>query len=84
MRPLALILLCAVCAPMAEAGPDLAACGADKLQDMLGRPLSELSLPADRMVRVIRPGEAVTMDYFPERLDIELDDQDTVIRVRCG
>ncbi|MEO1704828.1 MAG: I78 family peptidase inhibitor [Pseudomonadota bacterium] len=35
-------------------------------------------------VRVIRPGTAVTMDFIATRLNIFLDDTDTVTRVSCG
>jgi hypothetical protein len=37
-----------------------------------------------RLVRVIRPGEAVTMDFNAERVNIELDSAGHVVRVRCG
>lgn len=35
-------------------------------------------------VRVIFPGTAVTMDYRPERLNVEIDEADIVARVYCG
>lgn len=35
-------------------------------------------------VRVIRPGQAVTMDYRADRLNVELDDAGKVVAVRCG
>lgn len=35
-------------------------------------------------MRLIRPGTAVTKDYRPNRLNIDLDDQDRVTRVYCG
>ena len=41
-------------------------------------------LAGARSVRVIRPGQAVTMDFNPFRLNIELDASDRVLRVRCG
>lgn len=41
-------------------------------------------LSGARVVRVIRPGQAVTMDFNPFRLNIELDAADRVIRLRCG
>ncbi len=37
-----------------------------------------------RSIRWIAPGEAVTMDYQPERLNVELDASGRVIRARCG
>lgn len=35
-------------------------------------------------VRVIRPGEPVTMDYRANRLNVELDDGDGIVRIFCG
>jgi hypothetical protein len=35
-------------------------------------------------VRVIRPGQAVTMDYSAQRLNVELDKADRVARLSCG
>jgi hypothetical protein len=35
-------------------------------------------------VRVIRPGEPVTMDYRANRLNVELDDGDKIVRIFCG
>lgn len=37
-----------------------------------------------RVVRVLRPGQPVTMDYSVERLNIEVDDEGVVTRVHCG
>jgi hypothetical protein len=35
-------------------------------------------------VRVIRPGQAVTMDADPQRLNIEVDETGRIRRLRCG
>ena len=35
-------------------------------------------------VRVIRPGQAFTRDYRAERLNLQLNDYDTVVRAYCG
>lgn len=35
-------------------------------------------------IRVIRPGEAVTKDFRPDRLNVELDEEGKVTRVYCG
>ncbi|TAK09484.1 MAG: hypothetical protein EPO38_09440, partial [Rhizorhabdus sp.] len=37
-----------------------------------------------RAVRVIRPNQAVTMDFRPDRLNIETDDGGIVLSLRCG
>lgn len=35
-------------------------------------------------VRVIKPGQMVTMDYNPNRVNIDVNDRNEVIAVRCG
>ena len=35
-------------------------------------------------VRIIRPGMAVTMDYAPQRLNIEVNAAEIITRVHCG
>lgn len=35
-------------------------------------------------VRVIRPGDMVTKDFRPDRLNVELDGEDTVTKIYCG
>lgn len=37
----------------------------------------------DRPTRIIRPGMAVTMDYSPDRVNIEIDESGTITGVRC-
>lgn len=34
--------------------------------------------------RILRPGMAVTMDYSPTRLNIEVDTAERIVRVQCG
>lgn len=43
-----------------------------------------LRLTGARGLRWIQPGQAVTMDYRPDRLNIELDAQNRVTEIRCG
>ncbi len=35
-------------------------------------------------MRVIRPGEAVTLDHRPDRLNVHLDETDTIAALDCG
>jgi len=65
-------------------------CGAERVQDRIGRDYSE-SLEASireesgaAAVRVIRPGEAVTLDHRPDRLNVRLDDDDIISEIDCG
>ena len=60
-------------------------CQANQFQRLVG--LSHDDLLRVRIlgpVRVIRPGTAVTMDFVENRLNIELDETETVTRVYCG
>lgn len=85
----AAMLLLAAC--VTEGGSDPAqepaadACGASGLQGLVGQPASTLDTMrfAQRM-RVIRPGQAVTMDYSAERLNIAVDGAERISRVYCG
>ncbi|SPH24660.1 hypothetical protein DEA8626_03711 [Defluviimonas aquaemixtae] len=70
-----------------EPGPGSGAdaCGAADLQFMVGQSediLAAMTFPAP--MRVIHPGQAVTMDYNPKRLNIEIDGVGRIARVRCG
>lgn len=38
----------------------------------------------DHKVRVLRPGQMVTMDYLPERLNIHVDESNVIRKFTCG
>ncbi len=60
------------------------ACGAAELQDLVGRDAAVLqTMRFGQTVRIIRPGMAVTEDYSTERLNIEIDARETIVRVSC-
>jgi hypothetical protein len=95
----ALLLLAAACTTTPEDGPPALThddpdgeytCNAEGLQDLVGRPATaELGADAQRRshsrtVRWIRPGDAVTMDFREDRLNINLDAQGRVERFNCG
>ncbi len=60
-------------------------CGAAAYRPLIGQDVSMFS-PAGRPgpSRIIRPGQVVTMDYDPERLNVQLDDDDRIVSVSCG
>jgi len=64
--------------------PELSTCGAIDLQNLVGQPISAVDAATLARVRVIRPGQAVTMDYSAARLNVELDAADKIIRIWCG
>jgi len=60
-------------------------CNASAFQDLIGQPRAAVeALEINGPVRIIGRGERVTMDYRPERINFDLDENDRVIRVRCG
>jgi hypothetical protein len=65
-------------------------CKAEPAQGLVGRPSSqELGAEAVRLtgaktLRWISEGAMVTMDYRPDRVNVELDAKNNVTRIRCG
>ncbi|PKP92292.1 MAG: hypothetical protein CVT77_09275 [Alphaproteobacteria bacterium HGW-Alphaproteobacteria-16] len=85
MLPVALI----ACAPMP--GPEAGVrCNADRVQALVGREAKPQVVErakqrsGARTVRVIRPGQAVTMDFRSDRLNLDVDKVNTITAVRCG
>ncbi|SFK97655.1 Peptidase inhibitor I78 family protein [Loktanella salsilacus] len=46
--------------------------------------MGDLRYPPSRETRLINPGEMVTMEFNPERLNIEIDKAGRVVAVTCG
>ena len=81
----ACLCLLTACQAAAPPRPDLPSCGAARLSGWLGQPVASLDeqyLP--QTVRLIRPGDAVTEDHNPGRLNVYLDASDRVVQFRCG
>ncbi len=70
--------------------PQRQACNADVVQDEVGKPATAERIEAIRLhsgsqvVRVVRPGQVVTMDFRGDRVDIHVDAQDVIVAVSCG
>ncbi len=61
------------------------ACAAAAYRDYIGRPASSLDgVRFSQPVRVIGPGDAVTMDFNPRRLNFKYDGSGTIYSVTCG
>lgn len=80
-----------VAAPDVQEGPMIDplatenACGAEDLQGLVGQKASVLeTMRFSQVVRVIKPGMAVTMDFSATRLNIEVDEEGLISRVSCG
>jgi hypothetical protein len=70
--------------------PGSGACRLDTLKVLEGRPGSAvvaaqaLQLSGARTIRWMHPGDAVTMDFQPDRLNIKLTRSNIVRRFACG
>jgi hypothetical protein len=80
----------AACATPPAPAPGTLACDAEAGAWADGKPVSDnlvAQVIADthsRTARVIRPGQAVTMDFRGDRVNLMLDIHDRVERVTCG
>ncbi len=95
-----LMLMTMACAPVTpsaggeEPAPDQSplnlVCKADAARSLIGKERSEAvgadarRLTGARTIRWIRPGDAVSMDYRTDRLNIHLDGRGRVERIDCG
>lgn len=71
-------------------GAASAGCDAQPVQDLIGQKYSDSvgddarSRSHSSQLRVMRPGQVMTMEYNPERLNIILDGGDAITALRCG
>ncbi len=74
------------------APPPVSASSCDDVQAqwLVGKAATEADVEQARkdakagVVRQLKPGQAVTMEFSAERLNVELDDKGVVTAVRCG
>lgn len=87
MKRLAVLLLLVACAPAAPPFPPTLedTCGSRDYANLIGQDATTLEkVLILGPVRVIRPGDAVTMDFLPERINFGIDRDEKVIEVSCG
>ena len=99
LRPAAsavLLLALAACASQspAQAGDPApgagAGCDASAAQGTVGQAATPDTIERvrvdshSRVVRVIHPGEVITMDFSTERVDIRVDGNNVILAVTCG
>jgi hypothetical protein len=97
--PLVLALGLAACAsmpsetgsaPAGNAGANLPStetdtCGAGKYAELIGASIDGPGIPGpSRLVRHIKPGSQVTMDYIGQRMNIETDESGKIRKINCG
>jgi len=58
-------------------------CGPDQYQDLIGAPAEAAEKVPDPK-RVLNADDAMTMDYRPNRTNIELDEEGVITRIWCG
>ena len=74
----------------APAGPAAGACNAQGAQFAVGKAAGASVVEDARqrsgsyMARVLRPNQAVTMEFNAQRLNLDVDSAGVVTRVRCG
>ncbi|MBB2494691.1 entry exclusion lipoprotein TrbK [Aquipseudomonas ullengensis] len=84
--------LLAACAsePQAPETQGDGTCNAEAVQNLTGKRItSELAEEARakagaNFLRVTTPNQPVTLDYNSQRLNIDIDDGDSIIRLSCG
>jgi hypothetical protein len=70
--------------------PAMEGCDVSDVKELVGRIQDETltkraqDMTGAMIVRTVRPGEAVTMDYRADRLTLEIDSAGKVVTARCG
>ena len=60
-------------------------CGAGLFKELIGKPINGPGVPGEsRVVRYIKPGTQVTMDYIGQRMNIEANDAGLIQKINCG
>ncbi len=73
----------------AEGTPPAPVCDASPVQGLVGQPADEATVEQARedahaeRVRVLRPGQAVTLEFDGARLNVEVDESNTIVALRC-
>lgn len=95
LRPLFLLpalLALAACAsqPAADAVASGGTCNAEPAQSHVGKPATDANVEAAftasgaKTMRSIKPGQAVTMDYREDRVNVYQDASGNIERIGCG
>lgn len=70
--------------PSDPANPPEDACNAAQYAHLLGQPITSEGVPPESPdVRYLRPDTQMTMDFRPDRLNIDIDANDIITGFRC-
>lgn len=86
-KPLGTALMIAAlagCIDPQDTSPEETACGAAQMQALIGTPVAAQDFSGQAAVRILPPGSMVTMDYRPDRLNVEHDADGVITRIACG
>lgn len=70
--------------------PDRMSCNAEAAKSAIGKEATPQVVEQARIdagaqiARVLRPGQVVTMEYHDSRLNIDVNDRNAIIGLRCG
>lgn len=86
LLPLPLLVLAACVEPAEQpaTNPDTDACQASQYQGLIGQPrsvLADMTFPAG--TRIIDQGDAITMDFRHDRLNIEVSANGRIDKIGC-
>ena len=85
-RMIALIALAGCTAAEPPLPPQIEdTCGAARFADLIGQDATALEkVLLLGPVRVIRPGDAMTMDFRPDRVNFKINAKETIQMIDCG
>jgi hypothetical protein len=87
MKKFFALMILAGCSTAAAPLPPLAedTCRAADYGPLIGQPATALErVLLLGKVRVIRPGQPVTMDFWPDRINFLIDDAEVITAINCG
>ena len=65
-------------------------CQVERAQILVGRAASQATLARARrlstapIIRIVKPGQPISMDYMTDRLTVEVDEKNRILRLYCG
>lgn len=81
---------CASTPPAAGAQPPTGGCNAEGARWAIGQGVNDdvvnriLRDTGSRDARVLRPGQPATMDFRPDRVNVDVNDRGAITGLRCG